>query len=107
MIRRPPRSTLFPYTTLFRSRVAEIGHRVEESVKRDGDRWRDLAEMSVGDDDHTRGGEGDGPPTRDRGEASPARCLPPVVSSVNLRGKYFRAHPKGVGFPPNYPLLLH
>src|SRR5258707_7184809 len=25
MIRRPPRSTLFPYTTLFRSRVAAIG----------------------------------------------------------------------------------
>src|SRR2546426_4901255 len=25
MIRRPPRSTLFPYTTLFRSRGAEIG----------------------------------------------------------------------------------
>src|SRR2546427_3837599 len=24
MIRRPPRSTLFPYTTLFRSRVIEI-----------------------------------------------------------------------------------
>src|SRR5437660_8574220 len=24
MLRRPPRSTLFPYTTLFRSRVAEI-----------------------------------------------------------------------------------
>src|SRR5258707_1449409 len=24
MIRRPPRSTLFPYTTLFRSRTAEI-----------------------------------------------------------------------------------
>src|SRR2546429_6434671 len=24
MIRRPPRSTLFPYTTLFRSRVAEF-----------------------------------------------------------------------------------
>src|SRR5260221_2823670 len=27
MIRRPPRSTLFPYTTLFRSRI--IGERVE------------------------------------------------------------------------------
>src|SRR3712207_6862788 len=28
MIRRPPRSTLFPYTTLFRSRlrVADVGH---------------------------------------------------------------------------------
>src|SRR2546422_11560677 len=25
MIRRPPRSTLFPYTTLFRSRLAEEG----------------------------------------------------------------------------------
>src|SRR5258705_7287091 len=27
MIRRPPRSTLFPYTTLFRSRVGIIRHR--------------------------------------------------------------------------------
>src|SRR2546430_13490620 len=26
MIRRPPRSTLFPYTTLFRSRGAHFGH---------------------------------------------------------------------------------
>src|SRR2546429_7389578 len=25
MIRRPPRSTLFPYTTLFRSRFVELG----------------------------------------------------------------------------------
>src|SRR3712207_7477654 len=29
MIRRPPRSTLFPYTTLFRSFVAQVG-RVED-----------------------------------------------------------------------------
>src|SRR3712207_8225907 len=27
MIRRPPRSTLFPYTTLFRSRSADEAHR--------------------------------------------------------------------------------
>src|SRR2546422_7577570 len=27
MIRRPPRSTLFPYTTLFRSRLADAAHR--------------------------------------------------------------------------------
>src|SRR3712207_8975414 len=26
MIRRPPRSTLFPYTTLFRSRAVELAH---------------------------------------------------------------------------------
>src|SRR3712207_8863084 len=29
MIRRPPRSTLFPYTTLFRSR-AELGHQLAQ-----------------------------------------------------------------------------
>src|SRR3712207_7127740 len=29
MIRRPPRSTLFPYTTLFRSEVKVRGHRVD------------------------------------------------------------------------------
>src|SRR2546426_8981225 len=44
MIRRPPRSTLFPYTTLFRSRQFRIGHghgRVRQGVRRvsgDGDR---------------------------------------------------------------------
>src|SRR2546427_9015787 len=32
MIRRPPRSTLFPYTTLFRS-----GRQVQHAVQRDGD----------------------------------------------------------------------
>src|SRR5260370_4198813 len=30
MIRRPPRSTLFPYTTLFRSAVMNIGFRLCE-----------------------------------------------------------------------------
>src|SRR5258705_8137351 len=44
MIRRPPRSTLFPYTTLFRSLIrvlvarcraaAEIGHRADRVAKR-------------------------------------------------------------------------
>src|SRR2546427_854022 len=43
MIRRPPRSTLFPYTTLFRSRPGEgaplgprqkaVGHRLVEGVR--------------------------------------------------------------------------
>src|SRR2546429_4568187 len=41
MIRRPPRSTLFPYTTLFRSRQAEatlIGRDGIADVQRFGDR---------------------------------------------------------------------
>src|SRR2546426_3816833 len=32
MIRRPPRSTLFPYTTLFRSRDGHLGGRDEEEI---------------------------------------------------------------------------
>src|SRR3712207_7863454 len=41
MIRRPPRSTLFPYTTLFRSEIHEIkkilgGCGIEEIWKRNG-----------------------------------------------------------------------
>src|SRR2546426_2889940 len=37
MIRRPPRSTLFPYTTLFRSQPTPSIDRVQEVVAR---RWR-------------------------------------------------------------------
>src|SRR2546430_17541689 len=40
MIRRPPRSTLFPYTTLFRSRIA---HGVGRELQREGDEPRRLA----------------------------------------------------------------
>src|SRR3712207_8790322 len=36
MIRRPPRSTLFPYTTLFRSLPA-VGQRVADHHQRTGD----------------------------------------------------------------------
>src|SRR2546422_10392823 len=34
MIRRPPRSTLFPYTTLFRSEVLRISNDAEASQRR-------------------------------------------------------------------------
>src|SRR3712207_6921977 len=36
MIRRPPRSTLFPYTTLFRSRSAQEDERLDERGGADG-----------------------------------------------------------------------
>src|SRR5204862_3182214 len=36
MFRRPPRSTLFPYTTLFRSMPGERGRRTFESRSRNG-----------------------------------------------------------------------
>ena len=83
-------------------RVAEIGHRVEESVKRDSDRGRDLAEMSVGDDDHTGGGRGHGPQARNRGEASQALCCPGVISSITLRVNYSETDQMGVVYHANY-----
>src|SRR3712207_9535696 len=38
MIRRPPRSTLFPYTTLFRSQIADILAKYGEPMA--GNIWR-------------------------------------------------------------------
>src|SRR3712207_8840036 len=49
MIRRPPRSTLFPYTTLFRSDYEEIADAVSERVGRgvSGDNVRFLTEKKL------------------------------------------------------------
>src|SRR3712207_7752427 len=43
MIRRPPRSTLFPYTTLFRSQIAE-----QRLVARDADELHEPLRVRVG-----------------------------------------------------------
>src|SRR2546422_6808073 len=42
MMRRPPRSTLFPYTTLFRSRLAGRGRRAGHAPDRAGGVQRDF-----------------------------------------------------------------
>src|SRR5437773_8869817 len=48
MIRRPPRSTLFPYTTLFRSARAHVlDDRVERGEDRPADRGRALQAQPV------------------------------------------------------------
>src|SRR2546430_5773749 len=55
MIRRPPRSTLFPYTTLFRSDGAgdlAAGHDVEPRLA--GDHFEDGANVGVLDRKSTR-----------------------------------------------------
>src|SRR3989442_11060212 len=45
MIRRPPRSTLFPYTTLFRSHAPPLSHRLDaEHVSVRGQRAKAAAE---------------------------------------------------------------
>src|SRR2546429_5019677 len=57
MIRRPPRSTLFPYTTLFRSRSAAVGRALW--CAGDGGRQRHIPPV-------VRAGGGARPPGRDR-----------------------------------------
>src|SRR2546429_3029224 len=63
MIRRPPRSTLFPYTTLFRSylaRLVERGHRIalcdqlEDPRKAKGLVHRDVVRVVTPDRKSTR-----------------------------------------------------
>src|SRR5256885_12277912 len=48
MIRRPPRSTLFPYTTLFRSAVNALGHahaRIVKVIRREAARAIHLSNL--------------------------------------------------------------
>src|SRR3712207_6939940 len=51
MIRRPPRSTLFPYTTLFRSSFWQGGHQLREPA----DIHVEHGDESQGDKDRTTG----------------------------------------------------
>src|SRR5256885_8307343 len=57
MIRRPPRSTLFPYTTLFRSGVDHAPRRpaVRQVEHAAADGPADVAEQLVGPGDRVRG----------------------------------------------------
>src|SRR3712207_8487101 len=55
MIRRPPRSTLFPYTTLFRSDVGRRGEGVRARMR--ADVLRDGASHRVGHGSHHRSEE--------------------------------------------------
>src|SRR2546429_5310337 len=64
MIRRPPRSTLFPYTTLFRSQGRRVGDPAREVARiigkeaaRDGRAARDVREVRP---DHATGDALDG-----------------------------------------------
>src|SRR5256886_10952081 len=52
MIRRPPRSTLFPYTTLFRSYFALDGARDDVGLMLAGGDQRDLPCLEDGGDPH-------------------------------------------------------
>src|SRR2546429_7175163 len=59
MIRRPPRSTLFPYTTLFRSQQAQVGGELRRRCGDARERGEDLSVLLpaiglAGDREHAR-----------------------------------------------------
>src|SRR3712207_7064457 len=70
MIRRPPRSTLFPYTTLFRShrRTLTLGSYVHEGTR--GGRGGVRGTAGSGDGRRVRHGSGAGRPARGGGVRS-------------------------------------
>src|SRR2546429_3639640 len=54
MIRRPPRSTLFPYTTLFRSQREERLYRIRSLLQQvSQDKHSKLMELSERSEEHT------------------------------------------------------
>src|SRR5438309_11038533 len=57
MIRRPPRSTLFPYTTLFRSRLSLLGRRCEGEAAGAAVPRTQEASVRPGPDEHVRSEE--------------------------------------------------
>src|SRR5690554_7156003 len=64
MIRRPPRSTLFPYTTLFRSRRLDARLRLDDEEARPVALQLHLPRHPVGDDDVVAGAKGQPPELR-------------------------------------------
>src|SRR3712207_6935786 len=57
MIRRPPRSTLFPYTTLFRSEVTARAQHARDLVERRAECRRVAQPIADGDEIDRRGRE--------------------------------------------------
>src|SRR4051794_41363685 len=101
MIRRPPRSTLFPYTTLFRSRVharePERGARCDEelSLRRE----RPVLVGAVRSEEHTS--ELQSPVhlvcrlLLEKKKTTHARALPPLPRSPSLHSEPIRLSPAG------------
>src|SRR5690242_21407688 len=54
MLRRPPRSTLFPYTTLFRSHALQTGDLVEQGGGADGAHCSNARNSTTADRKSTR-----------------------------------------------------
>src|SRR5207249_11563749 len=96
MLRRPPRSTLFPYTTLFRSRLHvldEPEHLGRE--RRDGDRVRTIPVDAGEDLDHRVVGEIDRKSTRLNSSHVSISYAVFCLKKKNTLASRFRVSPRG------------
>src|SRR2546426_10291893 len=87
MIRRPPRSTLFPYTTLFRSRHEQFGRATHPATG--GQHLRPEADPSHRGDDSVRK-----LPNNLAAAAGGEPALPPIDRSRKPSGALVRAIPR-------------
>src|SRR3989454_6123389 len=97
MIRRPPRSTLFPYTTLFRSLPKGRGKRGGEAVRRAGGRGTWRTRRSANGQRPTADRRGGG---RGGGGRSPTRREAPDVGS-GLAARARRRRGRAVRMKPS------
>src|SRR2546427_13219834 len=85
MIRRPPRSTLFPYTTLFRSVLVLRGAIPATGVEHGGGGRQLVAREVMVRDDHCDAGGAGRAYRVDRGDAAVARDDEPGVDALGHR----------------------
>src|SRR2546430_6267735 len=96
MIRRPPRSTLFPYTTLFRSllerllAITGLAHFVTEVVQVAFKEFTICADVVDHEDDRFGCGYEDSGHGRPAGTASPSRSLCPAANETSRFKALFR-----------------
>src|SRR2546427_9357379 len=87
MIRRPPRSTLFPYTTLFRSQAVQDRHFAEEAARSEN-RENDFATVAIGADDlHLAVDDDDGREVRSEEHTSELQSQSNLVCRLLLEKK--------------------
>src|SRR3712207_7710260 len=88
MIRRPPRSTLFPYTTLFRSARQDVGAAVAPQRVRAGAALQDVvAALAVRDHRHAGRDAGDGQAIRSEEHTSELQSRQYLVCRLLLEKK--------------------
>src|SRR2546423_11842628 len=96
MIRRPPRSTLFPYTTLFRSRLAQVlgpsGQRAARLAQQDALRGADDGLQAAAAQPVHRQGRAEHPAGRSEEHTSELQSLAYLVCRLLLEKKTHTLH---------------